>query len=120
MVAAFAYPGATDAAAFRTFVAELLLPALRRSDVLVLDNLAAHGDAEVQRLLAAAGVELAPLPPYSPDLNPIENIFSKVKTLVRKAAARTYDTLVSALGAALAAVTASDCAHALRHAGYGN
>ena len=120
VVAAFAYPGATDGAAFRTFVDKLLLPELRRGDVLVLDNLAAHRDAEVQRLLAAAGVELAPLPPYSPDLNPIENIFSKVKALLRKASARTCDTLVSAMGAALATVTASDCTNALRHAGYGN
>lgn len=120
VVAAFMYPGATDGAAFRVFVEKLLLPELRRGDVLVLDNLAAHRDAEVARLLAAAGVELAPLPPYSPDLNPIENIFSKVKSLVRKAAARTYDTLVDAVRAALARVTATDCAHALRHAGYGN
>jgi transposase len=120
VVAAFAYPGATDVAAFRTFVAKVLLPELRRGDVLVLDNLAAHGDAEVARLLAAAGVELAPLPPYAPDLNPIENIISKVKNLLRQAAARTYEALVGALHDALAAVTASDCANALRHAGYGN
>jgi transposase len=118
VVAAFAYPGATDAAAFRTFAEKVLLPELRRGDVLVLDNLAAHGDAEALRRLAEAGVEVAALPPYSPDLNPIENIFSKAKTLVRKAAARTYDALVAALGAALAAVTPSDCANSFRHAGY--
>jgi transposase len=120
VVAAFAYPGATDAAAFRTFVEKLLLPELRRGDVLILDHLAAHGDAEVARRLAAAGVELAPLPPYSPDLNPIENIISKVKNLLRQAAARTYEALVAAIGTALAAVTASDCANAIRHAGYAN
>jgi transposase len=118
VVAAFAYPGATDGAAFRTFAEKVLLKELRPTDVLVLDNLAAHRDPAALRLLAAAGVEVAPLPAYSPDLNPIENVFSKAKALVRKAAARTSDTLVSALGSALAAVTPSDCANSFRHAGY--
>lgn len=120
VVASFVYPGATDGAAFRTFVEKVLLPELRRGDVLALDNLGSHADAAALRLLAEAGVEVAPLPAYSPDLNPIENIFSKAKALVRQAGARTCDTLLTAIGAALAAVTPNDCANSFRHAGYGN
>jgi len=98
----------------------VLLPELKPGDVVVLDNLAAHRDAAVQERFAAAGVELAYLPPYSPDLNPIENVFSKVKTLLRKAEARTFDVLTHAIGRVLEAVTPTDTANAIRHAGYGN
>ena len=120
MVGALAYPGATDGAAFRTFVIAVLLPELRRGNVLILDNLAAHHDSQALVALASAGVEVAFLPPYSPDLNPIEHTFSKVKAFLRQAAARTYDTLVTAAGAALAAVAPAECYNCLRHAGYGN
>lgn len=120
VVAAFVYPGATDAAAFATFATAVLLPELQAGDVVVLDNLAAHRDAAVQERFAEAGIELAYLPPYSPDLNPIENVFSKVKTLLRKAEARTFDALTHAIGRVLDAVTPTDTANAIRHAGYGN
>jgi transposase len=120
VLAAFVYPGATDGAAFATFATTVLLPELRPGDVVILDNLAAHRHAEVQQRFADAGVELAFLPPYSPDLNPIENVFSKIKTLLRKAEARTFDLLTHAIGRVLDAVTPSDTINAVRHAGYGN
>jgi transposase len=120
VVAAFVYPGATDGAAFATFATAVLLPELRPGDVVILDNLAAHRHAAVHQRFAEAGVEIAFLPPYSPDLNPIENVFSKIKTLLRRAEARTFDALTTAIGRILERVTTADTANTIRHAGYGN
>ena len=120
VVAAFAYPGATDGAAFATFATSVLLPELQSGDVVILDNLAAHRHAAVHQRFAEAGVEIAFLPPYSPDLNPIENVFSKIKTLLRRAEARTFEALTAAIGRILDRVSPSDTANAIRHAGYGN
>jgi transposase len=117
-VAALAYPGATDGAAFRTFVERVLAPELRPGDVVVLDNLAAHRDAAAARALREAGAEPWFLPPYSPDLNPIEMVFSKFKGALRRMAARTGEALMEAIGRALAAVSAADCANCCRHCGY--
>jgi transposase len=106
--------------AFRAYVEQFLAPALAPDDVVVLDNLAAHKVKGVRQAIAAAGASILYLPPYSPDLNPIEQLFAKLKALLRKAAARTKDALWQAIGRLLAAVPASECAHYLRHCGYGS
>jgi transposase len=116
--AAFAYPGATDGAAFRTFCRAVLAPTLKRGDVVVLDNLNAHRDQEALAALRESGAEVWPLPPYSPDLNPIEMTWSKVKAGLRRAAARNYRALTRGLGRVLATVTVADCLNAIRHCGY--
>jgi transposase len=104
----FAFPGATDQAAFRTYVKEVLVPELRPEDVVVWDNLQVHKDAEVIAMIEATGARVEPLPPYSPDETPIEEMFSKVKETLRTLAARTIDTVIEALGTALNRVTPSD------------
>jgi transposase len=107
-------------AAFRAYVEQLLAPALAPGDVVVLDNLAAHKVHGVREALAAAGASLLYLPPYSPDLNPIEQLFAKLKALLRKAAARTRDELWSTIGHLLAALPRAECANYLSHCGYGS
>jgi transposase len=116
--AAMTVGGGTDAAAFGTFLDFVLAPALRPGDVVVMDNLAAHKVAAVRETVEAAGATVLYLPPYSPDLNPIEKMWSKVKQLLRSAAARTKDALEAAIAAALAAVTADDCRGWFESCGY--
>ena len=96
--ACLAFDGATDAACFAAYVDRCLVPALRPGDIVVRDNLAAHKGAAVERLIGSAGAEVRYLPAYSPDLNPIEKMFSKLKTYLRKVAERTVDGLHEALG----------------------
>lgn len=100
--------GATDTAVFHAYVQAVLVPALRAGDIVILDNLGAHKNARTLALIAAAGAEVRFLPAYSPDLNPIEMMWSKIKALLRKAQARTHDELLRAIAAALRAVTAED------------
>jgi transposase len=100
--------GATDTEVFQAYVREVLVPALRTGDIVVMDNLGAHKNDGTLALIAQAGAEVRFLPAYSPDLNPIEMMWSKVKSLLRKAEARTQDQLLSAIAAALRAVTAQD------------
>jgi transposase len=107
-------------AAFCAYVEQFLAPALAPGDVVVLDNLAAHKVDGVRQALAAAGAAVLFLPPYSPDLNPIEQLFAKLKALLRHIAARTKDELWEAIGRLLATVPASECANYLRHCGYGS
>jgi transposase len=116
--ACLAFDGATDAACFETYVARCLVPALRPGDIVVMDNLSCHKTAEVARLIAAAGAEVRYLPAYSPDLNPIERMFSKLKAWLRSAAARTIDGLIEAMGDALRAVRPGDILSWFRHSGY--
>jgi transposase len=106
--ACMAIPGATDTEVFRAYVAEVLLPAIHPGDIVIMDNLAPHKSDPTLALLTQAGAEVLFLPAYSPDFNPIEKMWSKVKTLLRTAEARTPDDLVEAIGAALAQVTATD------------
>jgi len=113
-----AFDGATDAAAFETFVERCLAPTLRPGDIVVMDNLACHKTAEAARLIAAAGASVRFLPPYSPDLNPIERMFSKLKSWLRSAAARTIDGLSGAMGDALREVRPGDIAGWFRRSGY--
>jgi transposase len=116
--ACLAFDGATDSAAFETYVEKCLVPTLKPGDVVVLDNLACHKTAEAARLVAAAGAELRFLPAYSPDLNPIERMFSKLKAWLRSAAARTIGGLIEAMGDALRAVRPADVLGWFRHSGY--
>ena len=115
--AALAFDGATDGPAFESFVRQTLCPTLRRGDLVVLDRLAAHRSPVVRELIEAAGARLLYLPPYSPDLSPIEEMWSKVKQHLRSAAARTPDALITAMGDALTAVTASDARGYFAHVG---
>ncbi|MGE5754142.1 MAG: IS630 family transposase [Planctomycetaceae bacterium] len=116
--ACLAFDGATDTACFETYVDACLVPTLKPGDILLRDNLPCHKTAEVQRLLRSAGAEVRYLPAYSPDLNPIEKLFSKLKALLRSAAARTVDALIEAIGDALRAVTPGDIVGWFEHCGY--
>jgi transposase len=113
-----AVEGATTARVFETYVERLLAPALRPGQVVVMDNLGAHRPRRVRELIEERGCELLYLPPYSPDLNPIEEAFAKVKHLLRKIAARTKDALIGAMGRALGAVSAQDVQGYFTHCGY--
>ena len=115
--AALAFDGATDGAAFESFVRETLCPTLRKGDLVVMDRLGAHRGPAVRELIEATGAGLLYLPPYSPDLNPIEEMWSKVKQHLRSAAPRTHDDLIDAMGDALRAVTASDARGYFGHIG---
>ena len=110
--------GATDAAAFEAYVEHFLGPSLCEGQVVVLDGLGAHRTQKVRELIQARGADLVLLPSYSPDLNPIEEAFSKIKQLVRKEGARVREVLAEAIGRALAAVTTEDTAGWFAHAGY--
>ncbi|MBA3791989.1 MAG: IS630 family transposase, partial [Rubrobacter sp.] len=113
-----AVEGATTSGVFETYVERLLAPTLRPGQVVVMDNLGAHRPKRVRELIEARGCELVYLPAYSPDLNPIEEAFSKVKHVLRKIAARTKEALVEAMGAALDAVSAEDARGFFAHCGY--
>jgi transposase len=116
--ACLAFDGATDSAAFETYVGECLAPTLKPGDIVVMDNLTCHKTAEVARLIAAAGAEVRYLPAYSPDLNPIEELFSKLKAWLRSAKARTVDGVIEAMGDALRAIRPGDILGWFTHSGY--
>jgi transposase len=116
--ARLAFDGATDTACFETYVERCLVPTLRPGDIVVMDDLSCHKTAEVARLIAGAGAEVRYLPAYSPDLNPIERMFSKLKEFLRSAAVRTVDGLFGALGDGLRTVTPRDILGWFRHSGY--
>ncbi len=107
--------GATDRAVFEAYIEHVLVPELREGMIVVLDNLAPHKSPRVAELVHRAGAELWPLPPYSPDFNPIELMWSKLKTLLRTAKARTTDELDAAVSAALPRISASDAHGWFRH-----
>jgi transposase len=117
-VAPMVVDGAVNGAVFRAYVRQVLVPDLRRGDVVVMDNLGSHAVAGVREAIEGAGCRLLFLPPYSPDLNPIENAFSKLKGLLRKAAERTVDGLWSAVGRLLGCFTRRECRNYFRHCGY--
>jgi len=112
------FEGAMTSLAFETYVQAELAPTLRRGDIVVLDNLSAHKSVEVRRLIEARGARVLFLPPYSPDFNPIELCWSKVKAALRAAKARTYDALLEALRQALQAVSRADIRAWFAHCGY--
>jgi len=108
VVAPLAVPGAVDRLVFQTYVEQALVPELQPGDVVVFDNLSAHKNPAVNAAIEAAGARVEPLPVYSPDLTPIEEMFSKTKSYLRTAAARTTDMVITAMGQALDRVTQSD------------
>ena len=110
--------GATDGEVFVTFVREVLAPALREGDIVVLDNLGAHRSAAARAVVEARGARLVFLPPYSPDMNPIERCWSKIKTALRAAKARTREALDTAIRQAIATVSESDARAWFKHCGY--
>jgi transposase len=110
--------GAVNGDVFEAFVQQVLVPQLRPGDVVIMDNLSSHKRASTRQRIESAGAELMFLPPYSPDLNPIEMIFAKVKQLLRSLACRTRDALWQAMQSVLDQVTASDAANCFRHCGY--
>jgi transposase len=110
--------GATTSAVFEAYVEQVLAPTLRRGQVVVMDNLSAHKGERVRELIEERGCQLVYLPSYSPDFNPIEEAFAKIKGLVRKAEARTKEALVEAIGKALSAVTIEDARGFFEHCGY--
>lgn len=118
MGASMTIEGATEAEAFEAYVEHFLAPTLEEGQVVVLDGLGAHRTDTVRELIEERGADLLFLPSYSPDLNPIEEAFSKIKTIVRKVGARMREALVEAVGRALAAVTPEDAAGWFVHAGY--
>jgi putative transposase len=107
-----------DGETFRTYVEEVLLPTLRPGDIVVMDNLGSHKSAAVRRLIRSAGAKLFFLPKYSPDLNPIEQVFAKLKHLLRKAAARTVEAVCTAIGELLSSFTPAECANYFKNSGY--
>ncbi len=111
-----AVEGATDGIVFETYIERVLVPSLRQ--VVVMDNLSAHKGERVKELVESTGCKLLYLPPYSPDLSPIEEAFSKIKGLLREAEARSRRALVEAMGKALDAVTARDARRFFEHCGY--
>jgi transposase len=119
-VAAMVYEGGTDVSVMRTFAGGDLRRILRPGDIVVMDNLSAHKDAVVIAAIESAGAIVCFLPPYSPDLDPIEAMWSKVKEILRSLKARTAEALLDAIGAALRSVTMADAEGWFAHCGYGN
>ena len=110
--------GAINGEAFKTYVERVLAPTLRPGGLVIIDNLRSHKGKEVRQAIRAAGARLIFLPKYSPDLNPIEQVFAKLKHLLRNAAARTIETLTAAVGELLGAFTAEECANYFTNSGY--
>lgn len=110
--------GATDGDVFTAFVREVLAPTLRKGDIVVLDNLGAHRSAAARKAVEARGARLVFLPPYSPDMNPIERCWSKIKTALRAAKARTRQALEEAIKQAIVTISVSDARAWFKHCGY--
>ena len=118
MIAPFVLDGPINRIAFETYVEKVLLPELKQGDIVVMDNLSSHKGPRVRQLIEAAGASLLYLPPYSPDLTPIENAFAKLKALLRKAAERTIDGLWTAIGGIIDLFTPAECTNYFAAAGY--
>jgi transposase len=110
--------GPINRTAFQAYVDQVLVPELRPGDIVIMDNLGSHKGPDVRRAIEAAGASLLYLPPYSPDFNPIENAFAKVKALLRKAAERTVGALWDRIGIILDAFSPAECANYFKAAGY--
>jgi transposase len=109
-----------NARSFRAWVEHCLVPSLRQGDSVVMDNLSSHKASVIRKAIRSVGAKLFYLPPYSPDLNPIEQVFAKLKALLRKANARTTEAVIQAIGQILDEVSAEECARYLANAGYGS
>ena len=120
VAAPFVVDQAMSGQIFRTYVERCLVPTLAPGDIVIMDNLPAHKVSGVRQAIEAAGAVLLYLPPYSPDLNPIEQLFAKLKALLRKAAERTIEALWATIGRLLDNLPADECSRYLAHAGYGS
>jgi transposase len=118
VIAPMVLDGPMNAECFKAYVETFLVPELKPGDIVILDNLSSHKSKEVKAIIRQAGARLIFLPPYSPDLNPIEMAFSKLKTLLRKAAERTQETLWHRIGLLLDQFKPEECQNYIRHAGY--
>jgi transposase len=112
--------GPIDGESFTTYIEKVLLPTLRSGDIVIMDNLGSHRGKIVRQLIRSVGAKLLFLPKYSPDLNPIEQVFAKLKHLLRKAAARTVESVCAAIGQLLGAFTTEECANYFKNSGYGS
>jgi putative transposase len=112
------FDGSINGERFRAYVEQFLIPTLKPNDIVVLDNLGSHKGKAVRQAIKAAGARLLFLPKYSPDLNPIEQLFAKLKGHVRKAAPRSLDAVSHAIAEALAQISPAECANYLKNAGY--
>ncbi len=119
LVAPFVLDGPINRDAFEVYLKKVLVPELRPGDVVIMDNLSSHKGPRVREMIHASGAQLLYLPPYSPDFNPIEKAFSKLKALLRKAAERTVEGLWTAIGRFLDAFTPTECANYFTACGYG-
>jgi transposase len=119
IIAPLVLDGPMTGETFRAYAEQFLAPALAKGDVVVMDNLAAHKVAGVREAIAAVGASILYLPPYSPDLNPIEQMFAKLKALLRKAATRTRDALWTTIGRMLETFSPAECRNYLKNSGYG-
>ena len=118
LMSPFVLDGPMNRSVFLAYVTQVLAPELKPGDVVILDNLPAHKGSRVREAIEAAGASVLYLPPYSPDFNPIENAFAKLKALLRKAAERTVEGLWAAIGRLLDAFTPAECANYFEAAGY--
>ena len=118
LAATAVFDGPIDHVCFLAYVEQILVPTLRRGDVVVLDNLAVHKHPDVCVAIEAAGAQLRFLPPYSPDFNPIEQAFAKLKGLMRAARPRSFEDVVTLMANALALFLPDECANYVRHSGY--
>ena len=112
------FDGPIDSASFRAYVEQVLVPTLQPGDVVVLDNPAVHRQPEVRTAIEAVGAHIRFLPPYSPDFNPIEQTFAKLKAFLRAARPRTFDQVLALVAAALELFTPDECRNYIRHCGY--
>ena len=118
LIAPFVLDGPINAECFFAYVEQILVPVLHQGDTVILDNLSSHKGDEAARLIVGTGARLLFLPPYSPDLNPIEMAFAKFKELLRRAQARTVDALWELIGRTLTLFTPEECENYIRHCGY--
>ena len=118
LTAPFAVMGAVDGETFLAYVRDVLAPTLSAGDIVVMDNLGSHKVAGVREAIEAVGARCLYIPPYSPDLNPIEMVFAKIKAILRRKALRTVEALWSELGEITKCVSPAECRNFLRHAGY--
>ena len=120
VIAPLVLDGPMNGEVFRAYVEQMLAPTLEPDDDVIMDNLSAHKVCGIRQAIKALGAELVYLPPYSPDLNPIEQLFAKLKALLRKPAARSVSTRWAAIGVLLQSFEPDECANYFRHAGYGS
>lgn len=120
IVAPMLLDGPINSDSFKAYVEQVLAPEIRSGDLVIMDNLSSHKTAQVRRALREKGIRVKFLPPYSPDLNPIENAFSKFKSMVRTAALRSIPDLWNSIGRLILKFRPAECANYIRHCGYGN